>query len=135
MILAGVALLEQNPEPTETEIRDGDPVNVNIVVSGSGNLDTLNVPKPLDADGWKLYPATSVQPGDRRDIPGRADLADLAQDPLPPGSARNTASTGVCSPVTSALVVLAMPITAMSSPCCAGVIPLAFAAAVCECTQ
>lgn len=50
------------------------------------------------------------------------------------GYALNTSSTGF-SPVTSALVWLAMPITASNSPCISGVMPLAFAAAVCECTQ
>lgn len=54
----------------ETEIREGDPVTLTISVSGSGNLDTLDPPKPVSEDGWKLYPATPLQREDRRSIDG-----------------------------------------------------------------
>lgn len=55
----------------ETEVQEGDPIPVEIVVSGSGNLDTLRPPKPMDADGWKLYDATAESRGDeRREISG-----------------------------------------------------------------
>ncbi len=41
-------------------------------MSGSGNLDTLRPPKPVDATGWKLYDATTEQRGDeRRELSGR----------------------------------------------------------------
>lgn len=50
----------------EKEVREGDPVSVTIVVSGKGNLDTLEAPQPLDPDGWKLYPASSAERGDER---------------------------------------------------------------------
>ncbi len=55
----------------ETEVREGDPVNLEITVTGSGNLDALNAPTPLDSDGWKLYDATAVERGEeRRELSG-----------------------------------------------------------------
>ena len=54
-----------------TEVQEGDPIPVQIVVSGSGNLDTLRPPKPADSAGWKLYDAATEQRGDeRRDLSG-----------------------------------------------------------------
>ncbi|MFC7336286.1 BatD family protein [Haloferula chungangensis] len=50
----------------DNEVREGDPINVNILVRGEGNLDTLNVPRPIDEEGWKLYPASPQQRDDRR---------------------------------------------------------------------
>jgi len=56
-----------------TEVQEGDPLPVEIVVSGSGNLDTLRPPQPVDASGWKLYDATAEQRGDeRRELSGTA---------------------------------------------------------------
>ncbi len=56
---------------TLTDVIEGDPIPVDIVVDGSGNLDTLHPPKPIDADGWKMYEATTDQRGDeRRDLSG-----------------------------------------------------------------
>ena len=55
----------------ETEVREGDPVTLELSVSGSGNLDTLSPPKPLDADGWKLYDAAAIERGEeRRELSG-----------------------------------------------------------------
>lgn len=55
-----------------TEVQEGDPIPVEIVVSGSGNLDTLRPPKPIDAEGWKTYESTTEQRGDeRRELSGR----------------------------------------------------------------
>jgi hypothetical protein len=54
-----------------TEVMEGDPIAVDIVVRGSGNLDTLRPPKPLVTDGWKVYEATTDQRGDeRRELSG-----------------------------------------------------------------
>ena len=54
-----------------TAVQEGDPIPVQIVVSGSGNLDTLRPPKPQNADGWKLYDATAEPRGDeRRELSG-----------------------------------------------------------------
>lgn len=54
-----------------TEVQEGDPIPVEIVVNGSGNLDTLRPPKPVNADGWKIYEATAEPRGDeRREISG-----------------------------------------------------------------
>ncbi|RYD40475.1 MAG: hypothetical protein EOP83_35220, partial [Verrucomicrobiaceae bacterium] len=55
----------------ETDLREGDPVTVEIAVSGSGNLDALNAPKPLDSEGWKLYDASPQERGEeRRELSG-----------------------------------------------------------------
>ena len=51
---------------TDKEVHEGDPLSVDIVVSGQGNLDTLRAPKLLDASGWKAYDATTAQRGDER---------------------------------------------------------------------
>src|SRR5690606_12212508 len=94
--------------------------------------DHLRLPcqaKPRTAPRmWKRTPpVTSVYHGSS--IPGRT----IRRADQPGGSpARNRASTGTCSAVASAFVWLAMAITAISSPCCAAVMPRALAAAVCE---
>ena len=55
----------------ETEVREGDPVSVELIVSGSGNFDTMRPPKLIDPSGWKIYEATPSQRGDeRRDLSG-----------------------------------------------------------------
>ncbi len=57
---------ELSVSASEEQIREGDPVSLTIVVSGTGNLDTLGVPQPLDSEGWKLYPPSSPERGDER---------------------------------------------------------------------
>lgn len=53
------------------EIREGDPVVVNLMVTGKGNLDSLAPPEVLDAPGWKTYEATAMPRGpERRDLEG-----------------------------------------------------------------
>lgn len=42
---------------TPNELTVGDPVSVEIAVSGAGNFDALNTPNLVSAGGWKLYPA------------------------------------------------------------------------------
>ena len=55
-----------------TKVQEGDPIPLDIVVSGSGNLDTMRPPRPVDATGWKLYDATTEQRGDeRRELAGK----------------------------------------------------------------
>ena len=55
-----------------TTAQEGDPIPLEIVVSGSGNLDTLRPPKPVADSGWKLYDATTEQRGEeRRELSGR----------------------------------------------------------------
>jgi tetratricopeptide (TPR) repeat protein len=48
------------------EIQEGDPIAVDLVVSGSGNLDTLRPPEMADTDGWKIYGTNTEQRGDER---------------------------------------------------------------------
>ena len=56
---------------SETEVHEGEPVSVDIVVSGSGNLDTMRAPKLVNEDGWKVYDPIANQRGDeRRELSG-----------------------------------------------------------------
>lgn len=36
----------------------GDPITLRLAIAGQGNFDTLTPPKLIDADGWRVYPAT-----------------------------------------------------------------------------
>ncbi|MCF7730130.1 MAG: hypothetical protein K9N23_00505 [Akkermansiaceae bacterium] len=56
---------------SQTEVREGDPIAVDVVVAGSGNLDTLRPPRLQDPKNWKIYEANATQRGDeRRQLPG-----------------------------------------------------------------
>lgn len=50
----------------ETEVREGDPLNVDLTVSGRGNLDSMSAPVLADPEGWKLYEATRSEMGEER---------------------------------------------------------------------
>ncbi|MEX1115990.1 MAG: hypothetical protein WEB53_12120 [Akkermansiaceae bacterium] len=49
-----------------TEVKEGEPISVDLFVSGTGNLDTLRPPKLSDETGWKVYEPTADQRGDER---------------------------------------------------------------------
>ncbi|NQX02288.1 BatD family protein, partial [bacterium] len=49
-----------------TEVHEGDPISVDLIVSGSGNLDTLHPPELENPNGWKIYGTTTEQRGDER---------------------------------------------------------------------
>ncbi len=49
-----------------TEVHEGDPITVDLIVSGSGNLDTMKPPVLTETDGWKIYGTTTEQRGDER---------------------------------------------------------------------
>jgi tetratricopeptide (TPR) repeat protein len=51
---------------TVTEVQEGDPITVDLVVTGSGNLDTLRPPSLENPSGWKVYGTTTEQRGDER---------------------------------------------------------------------
>jgi len=54
-----------------TEAQEGDPIPVEIIIRGSGNLDVIRPPQPVDTNGWRLYDATPEPRGDeRRDLSG-----------------------------------------------------------------
>ena len=55
----------------ETNVTEGEPLALDVVVSGSGNLDNLRSPKMSDPAGWKVYDATPNQRGEeRRELQG-----------------------------------------------------------------
>ncbi len=74
----------------ETDLREGDPISLELIVDGRGNLDTLNPPKPIDADGWKLYDASAAERGEeRREMDGTVIFRQFmrplrAQSMVPP---------------------------------------------------
>ncbi len=51
---------------SDTELREGDPINVELQVSGKGNLDSMDAPILSDPEQWKLYDATRNQMGEER---------------------------------------------------------------------
>jgi hypothetical protein len=51
---------------SETQVQEGDPISVDIIVTGTGNLDILKPPKLENAAGWKIYGTTTEQRGDER---------------------------------------------------------------------
>lgn len=55
-----------NASTTVTEVQEGDPISVDLIVSGSGNLDTLRPPQLENPAGWKVYGTTTEQRGDER---------------------------------------------------------------------
>ncbi len=65
-----------------TEVQEGDPIPVEIVVSGTGNLDTLRPPAPADPTGWKLYDAAPEQRGDERREPSGTTVFHQFMRPL-----------------------------------------------------
>ncbi|MFM2171128.1 MAG: hypothetical protein RI957_1357 [Verrucomicrobiota bacterium] len=60
----GVFRLEARLE--ESELREGDPVHVDLLVNGRGNLDSMAAPELADPEGWKLYEATRSEMGEER---------------------------------------------------------------------
>ena len=40
-----------------TDLTVGDPISVELAVSGTGNFDALNTPALVSSGGWKIYPA------------------------------------------------------------------------------
>ena len=50
----------------ETEVTEGEPLAMDVIVSGSGNLDNLRSPELVDSTGWKVYEATPTQRGEER---------------------------------------------------------------------
>jgi tetratricopeptide (TPR) repeat protein len=57
---------------TQTELQEGDPITVDLSVTGSGNLDTLRPPQLANTEGWKIYGTTTDQRGDeRRQLSGK----------------------------------------------------------------
>lgn len=55
----------------ETDVTEGEPIALDVVVSGTGNLDNLRSPKMVDPEGWKVYDATPNQRGEeRRELSG-----------------------------------------------------------------
>ena len=68
-----------------TELKPGDPVMVDLVVSGQGNLDTL-APPLIDApdSNWKLYPTSrNEKEGARRTNQGSVSFSQILRPLVP----------------------------------------------------
>jgi len=62
----------------ETNVTEGEPLALDVVVSGSGNLDNLRSPKMIDSSGWKVYDATPNQRGEeRRELQGAVSFSQF----------------------------------------------------------
>ena len=60
---------------SETDVREGDPVAVDIRVKGSGNLSVIQAPRPVDPAGWRVYDATATERGtERTEIIGEVEF-------------------------------------------------------------
>lgn len=46
-----------NVHTDDIEYQEGDPIPIEISISGSGNLDSLEAPRPIETAGWKVYEA------------------------------------------------------------------------------
>ncbi|QTN34132.1 BatD family protein [Akkermansiaceae bacterium] len=56
---------------SETDVTEGEPLALDVIVSGSGNLDNLRTPQMVDPAGWKVYEASQTQRGEeRREVTG-----------------------------------------------------------------
>lgn len=73
------------------ELEEGDPIALRLLVSGTGNLDSLPAPG-LDAPegDWKIYePSRLERQGERRDVTGTVGFSQIirpltVQDQVPP---------------------------------------------------
>ena len=54
------ALMSRLAQPAQ-ELRVGDPIAVDLIVTGEGNFDSLSAPLPAVTEGWKQYPPKVVQ--------------------------------------------------------------------------
>ncbi len=50
----------------QTQVVEGEPLSVDVVVTGTGNLDNLRSPEMIDDTGWKVYESTQNLRGDER---------------------------------------------------------------------
>lgn len=56
---------------TQSDVVEGEPISVDVIVSGSGNLDLITAPQLLNPEGWKVYDTSQTQRGEeRRELEG-----------------------------------------------------------------
>ena len=62
----------------QTKVTESEPLALDVIVSGSGNLDYLSTPKMSDPSGWRVYDATASQRGEeRRELDGVVIFSQL----------------------------------------------------------
>ncbi len=65
---------------TTTQARDlsiNEPISVQLKISGSGNLNTISAPEPVDASRWKLYPSNKLNNDETRSFHGEVVFQQL----------------------------------------------------------
>ena len=90
--IVGDFQLRMSADPKEVAL--GDPISVELNISGTGNFDSLTAPALTNADEWKQYPArrlrtepynsNSVQPLDRSAIFQTVIMPKKAVTEIPP---------------------------------------------------
>lgn len=61
-----VGQFELSTRIPKTDVVEGEPISLDVIVRGSGNLDQLSSPKLIDPSGWRVYDATAKQRGEER---------------------------------------------------------------------
>lgn len=51
---------------TASQVNEGDPISIQLTVTGRGNLDAMRAPSLVNESGWKTYEATQSQRGEER---------------------------------------------------------------------
>jgi hypothetical protein len=60
-----VGEFELSSSADPTVVKDGEPLQLSVTVSGRGNFDAMGEPKLVEADAWRTYPpATTFDPQD-----------------------------------------------------------------------
>lgn len=63
---------------SDTEVVEGDPISIDLTVTGSGNLDSLKPPRLQNATDWKVYESTAAPRGEeRRELSGSVVFQQL----------------------------------------------------------
>lgn len=55
-----------NVSTDQVEFKEGEPIAVDVTISGTGNLDSISIPKSTAPDGWKFYDASPANRGEER---------------------------------------------------------------------
>lgn len=103
--LGAVGNFELAVETQDTQVRIGDPISVDIKISGSGNFDSVVSPEIEKSEGWNPYPANRIDSGDLLDIE-RTVVFNQVVIPLAEHNALPSVSFSFFNPDTAEYVTL-----------------------------
>ncbi|MEM7014812.1 MAG: BatD family protein, partial [Verrucomicrobiota bacterium] len=103
--LGAVGNFELAVETGDTKVRIGDPISVDIKISGSGNFDSVVAPEIEKSEGWNPYPANRIDSGDLLDIE-RTVVFNQVVIPLAEHNALPSVSFSFFNPATEKYVTL-----------------------------